>query len=112
MYKITINNLIFDAILGLLECEREKPQRVVVDMELKYNYTKDRYIDYAKVAEVVKSTIITKKFLLVEEALETLISKLKREFPQSKEIKLKISKPNILKDCIVGVEIKKNFKKN
>ena len=108
MYKITINNLRFDAILGLLEHEREKPQKVVIDIEIKYNYKKENFIDYSKVVDLTKKVITTKKFQLIEEALDSFIVEIKSKFPQSKEIKLKISKPDILQDCIVGVEIKKN----
>ena len=112
MYKISINNLTFDAILGILKYERSTPQRIVIDIEIKYNYKEDNFIDYGEVANLTKRVITAKKFQLIEEALESLVTKIKREFPQSKEIKLKISKPDVLQKCIVGVEIKKNFKKN
>jgi len=110
--QIYIKNLTFDAIIGLLESERDKKQKVIIDVKIKYNYNQNGFIDYAKVVEMIKSTIISKKFKLIEEALETLIQEIKTKFPQANQIKLRISKPNILQDCTVGAKIKKNFKKN
>ncbi|NOX14990.1 MAG: dihydroneopterin aldolase [Epsilonproteobacteria bacterium] len=110
--QIYIKNLSFNAILGLLDFERKKPQKIIVDAKIKYNQKDGNFIDYAKVAELIKSTIITNKFLLIEDALKKLVSEIKDKFPPSCQIKLKISKPDILNDCIVGAKIKKNFKKN
>ena len=108
---IFINNLSFDAILGMLEKERENPQKIVINAKITYQYTNDYFINYAEVLKLIKSTIIQNKFELIEEALETLLIKIKNKFPKIDKIKLKISKPDILKNCVVGAKIKKNFKK-
>ncbi len=110
--QIFIKNLTFDAILGLLDFERESPQKIIINAKIRYNYKNGDFIDYSKVTKLIKSIIITNKFLLIEDALKTTLDGIKKNFPQSYEVKLKISKPNILQDCVVGAKIKKNFKKN
>ncbi len=110
--EISIQNLTFGAIIGLLEHEKKIPQKIIINIKIKYDYDKDNFLDYAEVTKLVKSTIKFEKFELLEEALETLCEVIKTKFPQTKQIKLKILKPDILQDCTVGVKIKKNFKKN
>lgn len=109
---IFIKNLSFYAILGILEEERKKPQKIVVSAKITYNYTDTYFINYVQVSKLIKSTIMKGKFELIEEALEILLGKIKENFPKIDKIKLQISKPDILKDCEVGAKIKKNFKKN
>ncbi len=110
--QIFIKNLTFETIIGILELERKIPQKISVDIKIRYTYEKEVFINYAQVADFVISAIKKGEFFLLEEALEFTIQKLKMKFPQIETIKMKISKPNILKNCIVGAKIKKNFKKN
>jgi len=110
--QIFIKNLLFEAVLGILEFERKTPQKISVDIKIRYTYKKDIFINYAQIADFVIYTIKKGEFFLLEEALEFTVQKLKVKFPQIETIKIKISKPNILKNCIVGAKIKKNFKKN
>jgi len=109
---IFIKNLSFYAILGILEEEREKPQKIVIDAKITYYYTGAYFINYAEVSNLIKSTMVESKFELIEEALEKLLIKIKKNFPKIDKIRLQISKPDILQDCQVGAKIKKNFKKN
>ncbi len=110
--QIYIKNLTFFAIIGLLKSERKTTQKIIINAKIKYKYDKINFINYVDIVDMIKSTIINKKFELLEEALETLAQDIKIKFPQANQIKLKIFKPDILQDCIVGVKIKKNFKKN
>ncbi len=110
--QIFIKNLIFEAIIGILELERKTPQKISMDIKIQYTYEKDVFINYAQVADFAISIIKKGEFFLLEEALESTIQKLKIKFPQIETIKIKISKPNILKNCTVGAKIKKNFKRN
>ncbi len=109
---IIIKNLSFEAILGILKQERDKPQRIIVNAKIKYKYTNKQFINYVEISDLIKSTIIQSKFELLEDALKTLLIQIKDKFPNIDKIKLKISKPDILQDCEVSVKIKKNFKKN
>lgn len=108
-YRITIDNLKFLTIIGILEDERINPQEVVVSCAIDYSREKEGFINYAMVAEKIKSTMVKKKFFLIEDALESIAALLKEEFSMIDAIKLKILKPDILEDCVVGVEIFKKY---
>ena len=103
MYEIEISNLEFEAIIGILEFERKKPQKVVVECKIKYKKVDD-FIDYAKVVEVIKYLMLEKKYKLIESALDDIILNLSKKYSNIKMIKLKIVKPDILKNCKVGVK--------
>ncbi len=106
---IYIDDLKFKAILGILDFERTTPQDIVVNLTIEYDY-KNEFINYADVVELIKKDMIKHKFLLIEDALKHIAQELKKRFLSIKELKLKISKPAILDDCIVGVGETYNFK--
>jgi len=101
--KIYIENLSFQAILGILDFERVTPQDIVINLTINYDY-KDEFINYADVVDIIKSDMIEYKFLLIEDALKYLSEKLSTKFSAIKILNLKISKPSILDDCVVSVE--------
>ena len=105
-FRIIINNLKINAIIGILENERKSPQQIIVNSKILY---KGEFVDYAKVCEIIETEIKKNKFFLIEEALTYLINFLKERFPQIKEIYLEIKKPQILKNAEVGVEILRKF---
>ncbi len=100
--KIEISNLTFKCIIGILDFERIKKQRVSINISFKYKYTKEYFIDYSEVANIVKDTMKKKKFLLLEDALLILECKLYKLY-KIKELHIQIAKPDILKDCIVSL---------
>ena len=106
---IRIEALRFEAVIGILDFERHAPQSVRVDAEIGYDYETDRYIDYAAVAECIKTTVKEGRFGLIETALETLQNRLKTEFPAIKTLTLSLSKPDILSDCTVTLSEHYNF---
>jgi dihydroneopterin aldolase len=108
MYKIIIENLEFEAIIGILPHEREKKQKVNVSAEIEYE-NRENFIDYAKVCKIIENLMVENRFLLIEDALENIAETLKQEFPQIKRLKLKIQKPEILKNALVGVEILRKY---
>ncbi|WP_417326189.1 dihydroneopterin aldolase [Halarcobacter sp.] len=102
--KISIEKLTFRCIIGILDFERIKKQRVVIDIFFEYDFLdKDSFIDYSKVAAKVEKTMKEKKFELLEDAIATIEKQLKKKYP-IKNLKIKISKPDILKNCIVSLE--------
>ena len=107
-YTIVIEDLTFRAVLGILEKERKKEQPIVVNLKIEYE-NKKNYIDYAKVCNIVQKTIQYGKFLLIEDAIDEIEIKLKKEFKQIKELYLSIKKPEILKNALVGVEILRKY---
>ncbi|ADR33104.1 dihydroneopterin aldolase [Sulfuricurvum kujiense DSM 16994] len=105
--KILIENLTFDAIIGILDFERTDPQQVQIDCTIDYTYTGDNFINYADIACMIETTVQTEQFELIETALEVLAAKLKLSFPLIDALSLTFRKPNILPNCTVGVQ--KNF---
>lgn len=104
MYKIFIKDLKFDTIIGLLDFEREERQSIIVDFEASYEYN-DNFIDYVEIKNIIVNEIKTKEYKLLEYACSDLSNILQNRFKSLKKIKLSITKPNILNDCIVGVSI-------
>ena len=99
---VYIEDLKFQAILGILDFERTTPQDIIVNLKIDYNYT-DSFINYADVSSLIKSHMIEEKFLLIEDALSSISKKLKKEFPLIDTLYLKITKPSILLDARVSV---------
>jgi len=100
--KIEISDLTFKCIIGILDFERIKKQKVIINISFEYNFSKDLFIDYAEISTLVKSTMKKQKFLLLEDAILYLESLLQNNY-KINALKIKISKPNILKNCIVSL---------
>ncbi|QEZ89862.1 dihydroneopterin aldolase [Aliarcobacter cibarius] len=101
---IYIENLTFKCIVGILDFERKKRQRVIVNLSFDYEFKDGSFIDYAEVSELVKRTMKDKKFKLLEDAVKTLSELIKNKY-EVENLQLKISKPNILKDCVVSLSL-------
>lgn len=100
---IHIEDLKFQCIIGILDFERQKPQDVIINLTIEYDYKKDEFINYALVAQKVKEVMIERQFYLLEEALQEITAMLLQEYKSIKNISLKITKPSILDDCNVSV---------
>lgn len=100
---IHIDTLDFETIIGLLDFERDRPQRVIVDLEASYDYTNENFINYADMVFLIQSELREKKYELLEEALLGLKNRLYTSYPQLKTLKIKISKPDILPECSVAL---------
>ncbi len=100
--KIEISDLTFKCIIGILPFERIKKQKIIVNISFEYNFSKDLFIDYSEISNLVKSTMKKEKFLLLEDAILHLENLLTNSYKIS-NLYIKISKPNILKDCIVSL---------
>jgi dihydroneopterin aldolase len=99
---IHIEDLKFQCIIGILDFERTKPQDVIINIDIKYDY-KDSFINYADIAERVKELMKKSDFLLIEDAIEAINLKLTKEYDSIENIFIKITKPSILKGCRVSV---------
>ena len=99
---IYVEDLKFQCIIGILDFERTTPQDIIIKIKIKYAF-KDAFINYAQVVDLVKSSMIENKFLLLEDALSQLSVSLKKEFSNIDSLYLKITKPSILPDCRVSV---------
>lgn len=100
--KIEITDLSFKCIIGILDFERIKKQKVLINISFEYEYSKDIFINYAEVSSLIEATMKKEKFLLLEDAILYLESLLLNNY-KIDTLKIKISKPNILKNCIVSL---------
>ena len=106
---VYVEDLTFDAIIGILPEERTTPQKVIVNVELDYEYKKNSFINYATLADLIENRIKIDQYELIEDALLALHVEIKSKFPQITSIKLKISKPTILAHADVSVESTMNY---
>jgi len=100
--KIEINDLSFKCIIGILDFERVKKQKVIVNLSFEYEFKEDFFIDYSEISAFVEKKMKKRKFLLIEDAIIFLEAKLYKLYKINNLI-INISKPNILKNCIVSV---------
>lgn len=106
---IHIEGLTTKAIIGILDFEREKAQNIIIDLELGYEYDKNNFLNYADIAQAVINDIQIKKYGLLEDALESLKEMLFSQYPHIKTLYIKLTKPDILKNCRVGLSKTWNF---
>ena len=106
---IHIESLTFEVIIGLLDFERERPQRVIVDLETSYDYSDADFVNYADMVTDIQSELKEKKYTLLEEALLGLKNRLHTNYPQLKHLQIKISKPDILDTCSVALSNRWKF---
>lgn len=100
--RVHIEDLTFKCIIGILPFERINKQRVIINLSFDYDYSADYFIDYSEVSKIIKKELKKKKFELLEDTIihtETLLYKLYK----INNLKLKITKPDILKDCFVSL---------
>ena len=107
--KIHVENLTFDVIIGLLDFERDKPQRVIINLEASYDYSDDQFIDYADMVFLIQKELKEKRYALLENALLGLKELLYTSYPHLQTLSLKISKPDILTECTVSLSKTWNF---
>jgi dihydroneopterin aldolase len=100
--KIEISDLTFKCIIGILDFERINKQKVIINVSFEYEFSENTFINYAEISQLIKKTMKEKKFLLLEDAIlyfENLIN----DRYKINNLHIKISKPHILKNCIVSL---------
>ncbi|GAA8516125.1 FolB domain-containing protein [Helicobacter pylori] len=104
---VHIHHLVFETILGILEFERLKPQKISVDLDLFYTELPNKaYLDYMEIQEIIQNTMREKQYLLIEDALKDLSHVLKTRYSEISELYLKISKLEISPNSQVGASVK------
>jgi dihydroneopterin aldolase len=102
--RIYLESFKFKTIVGILDFEREREQSVEVDLVVDYSYSDGEFIDYVELRDLISTTMRKEKFGLLEDAVNQLtnliVSKYTIEY-----LKLKISKPDILDDALVSLEV-------
>ncbi|MBH0306505.1 FolB domain-containing protein [Helicobacter pylori] len=104
---VHIHNFVFETILGILEFERLKPQKISVNLDLFYTQLPNKaYLDYMEIQEIIQNTMQEKQYLLIEDALKDLSHILKTRYKEITELFLKISKLEISPNSQVGASVK------
>ncbi|MGL2678543.1 FolB domain-containing protein [Helicobacter pylori] len=104
---VHIHNLVFETILGILEFERLKPQKISVNVDLFYTELPNKaYLDYMEIQRIIQNTMREKQYLLIEDALKDLSHVLKTRYKEISELFLKISKLEISPSSQVGASVK------
>ncbi|MCQ2851601.1 FolB domain-containing protein [Helicobacter pylori] len=104
---VHVHNLVFETILGILEFERLKPQKISVNLDLFYTELPNKaYLDYMEIQELIQNTMREKQYLLIEDALKDLSHVLKTRYKEITELYLKISKLEISPNSQVGASVK------
>ena len=106
---IHIEDLTFDVIIGLLDVERDKPQRVIINLEASYDYSDDQFIDYADIVLLIKDKLKVERYTLLENALLGINELLHSTYPHIETLSIKISKPDILSECTVSLSKTWNY---
>ncbi len=110
---VHIHNLVFETILGILEFERLKPQKISVNLDLFYTELPNKaYLDYIKIQELIQKMMQEKQYLLIEDALKDLSHALKTRYSAISELYLKISKLEISPNSQVGASVKIRYESN
>ena len=108
LITLHIENLSFEAIIGILESEKSVPQPLLVNANITYLYSPhkaEKYIDYAQVSDMICQNLQTQHYELLESALYHLSLTLKSAFPSMTHLEICIKKPQILSPSIVGASI-------
>ncbi|MCQ2674664.1 dihydroneopterin aldolase [Helicobacter pylori] len=104
---VHIHNFVFETILGILEFERLKPQKISVNVDLFYTELPNKaYLDYMEIQELIQKMMQEKQYLLIEDALKDLSHVLKTRYSEISELYLKISKLEISPNSQVGASVK------
>ena len=105
---IHIEELTFECIIGILDFERVNAQKVIIDLQIDYNYKNGSFINYAELISLIENDMVDKKYKLLETALIELEKKLLDTYPKIESFNLKIMKPNIINSA--KVSLSKTFK--
>ncbi|AFI03565.1 FolB domain-containing protein [Helicobacter cetorum] len=104
--SVHVHNFIFETILGILEFERLKPQKISLDLNLSYTTLQNKaYLDYIEIQNIIQNTMQEKQYLLIEDALKDLSNILKNRYEEISKLFLKITKLEISSCSQVGASI-------
>lgn len=95
----------FKCIIGILDFERKKKQKIIIKLKAKAN----GFLDYAEVITKIKKWYKKEKFYTLEESLDFVGFSLKKDFSDLSHLNIKIFKPHIIKNARVGVKLKKKY---
>ncbi len=104
-----IKNLRFKSVLGVYSSERAKEQTVLIDLLLNYKYS-GTYIDHTELATFIENTVKERKYRVLEDAAEELLSLISTKYPNTASAEIKITKPDYDANYTFAVSVKKDNK--
>ncbi len=110
--RVIVSGLAVDCVVGTLPHEREKPQRILLDIEILCDLepagkADDLALapDYARAARMARDFCVGRKALLIEALAEGVAERLLAEFPV-KFVRVRVTKPGAIPDAAgAAVEI-------
>jgi len=111
--KIHLKEMVFYGHHGVQPEERKLGQRFIVNFTFETASSEDTNIkhfedtvDYTKVFEIIKNTIETKEFFLLETCANTILDSIMDNFPKIIHSKIRIKKPSVpIKGSLESVEV-------
>jgi dihydroneopterin aldolase len=101
---IYIKQLEISVIIGILEHERDRAQRLIINLEASYNYLQGQpFVNYADIVNIITMELSSSQYGLLEDALLGLKYKIHDNFPQIDKLFIELTKPDILSNCHVGI---------
>jgi len=101
--KIHIEDLSFETIIGILDFERVTLQKIIINIEIDYEYLENNFINYADVSQMVEDRVNEKQYGLLEDGLLDLKNIIINRYTQISTLYIKITKPNILTNAKVSL---------
>mgnify|MGYP005991693809 CR=1 FL=1 len=102
MDTIFLDQVAVQTKLGVPDWERLKPQTIILDIEIGYDFSKSCHsdaiedtIDYGQVVKRIRETLAEHSFKLVEALAEHLCQLILKEF-EAEHVKIKVAKPAVL----------------
>jgi dihydroneopterin aldolase len=110
---IKITGLSAKGFHGVLESEKRRGQKFIVDVEMNVSFANlkddvNKTVNYAQVAQLIHDQITGKPVELIETLAENIANTLLKEFKKVKEVKVIVHKPKApisLRFTDVSVEI-------
>lgn len=103
--RVIIKNLEFETIIGMLEFERKKAQKIRLNLSIKA----DGFICYAEICKNIEKIYNKHKFKKVENSLRKTTKILKKKYPKIHHINIEILKLNIISNALVGAKLKQKY---
>lgn len=102
-FKLTVKDLEFETIIGILDFERTKKQKVLLNAEFLYEFSEE-ILDYRLLREFLLQAF-DKNFDTLENALMYFKENIPKNFNNIRYFNIQLSKTQIFKDCLVSVSL-------
>ena len=104
--RVRLEQLELTACIGVSECERRRPQRLLADIDVWCDggtaASSDEVtdsVDYARLAGVLRDEASVVAVKLMERLAAILCEKVFSSFPAAREVRIRLCKPDIIPRC-------------